>query len=135
MQSYRFALRLIGPAGIEVVEVAGPVIANDMHLARQLVEQGAGLGPFIFPPGEHRSLGKALVRVLPDYIIEGPKLYVATATRKSLPLRVRLLREFLVNAYAARSLTCATPVYSSLISSSRSDSGAALTPSDCSRYC
>lgn len=100
LQSYRFALRLIGPRGTETVEASGPVIANDMHLVRQLVEQGAGIGPLIFPPGDRASLGKSLVRVLPDYVIEGPRLFVATTSRKSLPLRVTLLREFLINAYA-----------------------------------
>jgi len=102
MQSYRLSLRLIGPGGGEVADVEGSVIANDMHLARQLVEQGAGIGPLIFSPGERPSLGKALARVLPDYIVEGPKLFVATAARKSLPLRVRLLREFLIDAYAVK---------------------------------
>lgn len=102
MQSYRFALRLIGPRGAEVVEVDGPIVANDMQLARQLVEQGAGIGPLIFSPGERPSLGKSLVRVLPDYSVEGPKLFIATTSRKSVPLRVRLLREFLMNAYAAK---------------------------------
>lgn len=101
MQSHRYALRLIGPGGIETVEVEGPVIVNDMHLAQQLVEQGAGIGPFIFPPGDTPRLPKSLARVLPEYVVEGPKLFVATTTRKNLPLRVKLLREFLVNAYAA----------------------------------
>lgn len=99
MQSYSFALRLIGPRGLETVEVSGPVIANDMHLARQLVEQGAGIGPFVFSPGDRPKLGKSLVRVLPEYVVEGPRLFVASASRKSQPLRVRLLREFLINAY------------------------------------
>jgi DNA-binding transcriptional LysR family regulator len=100
MQSYSVGLRLIGPRGIETVEVSGPVIANDMHLTRQLVEQGAGIGPFVFSPGDGPTLGKSLVRVLPDYVVDGPRLFVATTSRKSQPLRVRLLREFLINAYA-----------------------------------
>ncbi len=100
MQSYGFALRLIGSRGLETVDVSGPVIANDMHLARQLVEQGAGIGPFVFPPGDRPSLDKKLERVLPDYIVEGPRLYIASTSRKSTPLRVTLLREFLINAYA-----------------------------------
>jgi DNA-binding transcriptional LysR family regulator len=100
MQSYSVTLRLIGPHGLETVEVFGPVIANDMHLARQLVEQGAGIGPLVFSPGDRPALGKSLVRVLPDYVVEGPRLYVASTSRKSQPLRVALLREFLINAYA-----------------------------------
>jgi DNA-binding transcriptional LysR family regulator len=100
MQSYSHALRLIGPRGVETSEVSGPICANDMHMARQLVEQGAGIGPFVFSPGDRPTLGKSLVRVLPDYIVEGPRLFVATTSRKSQPLRVRLLRAFLVSAYA-----------------------------------
>ncbi|MFM2419747.1 MAG: hypothetical protein RL385_4470, partial [Pseudomonadota bacterium] len=103
MQSYRFAMPLIGPRGRETVEVSGRVISNDMQLARQLVEQGAGVRAFIFPPGDHPSLGKSLTRVLPDYVVEGPRLFIATTSRKSQPLRVRLLREFLINAYAQHS--------------------------------
>jgi DNA-binding transcriptional LysR family regulator len=100
MQSYSFVLPLIGPRGRETIEVSGPVISNDMQLARQLVEQGAGIGPFVFSPGDRPSLGKSLTRVLPDYVIEGPRLFIATPSRKSQPLRVRLLREYLINAYA-----------------------------------
>lgn len=80
--------------------MSGPVIANDMQLARQLVEQGAGIGPFVFSPGDRPALGSSLVRVLPDYVVEGPKLFVASTSRKSQPLRVRLLRQFLIDAYA-----------------------------------
>ncbi|HEX2877180.1 MAG TPA: LysR family transcriptional regulator [Polyangiaceae bacterium] len=98
MQSHRFALRLLGPSGPEVVDVAGPLIANDMHFARQLVEQGAGLGPLVFSPGEQPDLGKSLVRVLPEYVVEGPKLFLVTS-RINQPLRLKLLWEFLVNAY------------------------------------
>lgn len=104
MQSYSVEVRLLGPRGGEVVAVAGPIVANDMHLARQLVEQGAGVGPLVFPPGDRPSLGKSLVRVRPDYVIEGPKLFMAAPSRsKNQPLRVQLLREFLSNAYAPKS--------------------------------
>jgi DNA-binding transcriptional LysR family regulator len=99
MQSHDFALRLIGPRGVETVEVGGPVVAHDMQLARQLVEQGAGIGPLVFSPGDRPTLGKSLVRVLSSYIVQGPKLFVATTSRKNQPLRVKLLREFLINAY------------------------------------
>jgi DNA-binding transcriptional LysR family regulator len=99
MQSQRLTLRLIGPHGTDTAEVSGPIVANDMNLALQLVEQGAGIGAFVFPPGARRSIGKSLVRVLPEYVVEGPSLFVATTSRRSQPLRVKLLREFLVSAY------------------------------------
>jgi DNA-binding transcriptional LysR family regulator len=103
LQSERHSLRLLGPNGVETVEVTGPLAANDMHFARQLVEQGAGIGPLIFSPGEPAQNAPGLVRVLPDYTVEGPGLFLASSSRKTLPLRVRLLRDFLVSAYSGRS--------------------------------
>ena len=92
---------LLGPRGQEIVEVRGPLAADDLQLTRQLVECGAGIGTLIFAPGSASTLGRGLVRVLPEYIVEGPGLYVATASRKNLPLRVSLFRQFLVGAYLA----------------------------------
>lgn len=91
---------LVGAHGTETVDVRGPIAADDMQLARQLVEHGAGIGTLIFAPGARGGLEAGLVRVLPEYIVQGPGLFVATTSRRNLPLRVRLLREFLVNAYA-----------------------------------
>lgn len=90
---------LLGPRGIETVEVRGSISADDMVLARQLVECGAGIGTLVFAPGVRSALEAGLVRVMPEYIVQGPLLFVATLSRKNLPLRVRLLREFLINAY------------------------------------
>jgi DNA-binding transcriptional LysR family regulator len=90
---------LLGPRGVERVEVRGSVAADDMQLVRQLTECGAGIGTLIFAPGSRTSLGPKLIRVLPEYIVQGPGLYVATVSRKNLPLRVTLLRDFLINAY------------------------------------
>lgn len=72
-----------------------------MQLAQQLVTCGAGIGTLIFAPGMRTALDRGLVRVLPEYIVQGPRLYVATTSKKNLPLRVTLLREFLIEAYAA----------------------------------
>jgi DNA-binding transcriptional LysR family regulator len=105
LQEQTCALRLIGPQGIETVEVSGPLFANDVHFARQLIEQEAGIGPLIFSPGDQPKLGTTLVRVLPHYIVEGPRLFLASTSRKTQPLRVKLLRDFLIDAYAALSPT------------------------------
>ena len=53
----------------------------------------------MFSPGDRPTLGKTLVRVLPDHTVEGPRLYVVAPSKKSQPLRVRLLRDALVTAY------------------------------------
>jgi DNA-binding transcriptional LysR family regulator len=101
LRAKRYPLRLLGPRGIETVEVGGSLSANDMHFARQLVEQGAGIGPMIFSPGDRPRLSEGLVRVLPDHVVEGPRLFLVSASRSKLPLRVRLLRDFLVDAYSS----------------------------------
>lgn len=101
MQHHSYALPLIGPRGAEKIEVSGPLIANDMHFARQLIEGGAGIGPLVFSPGGRTAIGDRLVRVLPKYVVEGPKLWIASTPRKSQPLRVRLLRDFLIESYLA----------------------------------
>lgn len=90
---------LQGPREL-TVQVRGPTAADDMHFARQLIEAGAGIGTYIFAPGARVTVGSKFVRVLPEYIVRGPSLYLATAARKTLPLRVKLLRDFLVRAYA-----------------------------------
>lgn len=91
---------LLGPQGVEeTIEVRGAIAADDLQFARQLVERGAGIGTLVFAPGAPVALGRGLVRVLPEHIVQGPGLFVATASRKNLPLRVTLFREFLVSAY------------------------------------
>jgi DNA-binding transcriptional LysR family regulator len=91
---------LLGPRGLEPVDVRGPIAADDMQLALQLVQGGAGIGTVVFAPGASPSLDPRLVRVLPDYIVQGPGLFLATIAKKNLPLRVSLFREFLIGAYA-----------------------------------
>lgn len=100
MQAEMQTITLMGPRGPARIEVSGPVFANDMQLARQLVEQGAGIGPLVFPPGQRRVLPKGLVRVLPDYVVAGPSLYLASGSLQSQPLGVRRLRDHLIAAYA-----------------------------------
>ena len=94
----RWPLR--GPRGVETVEVRGPIAADDMQLAIQLVHSGAGIGTLVFAPGAQCSLDPGLVRVLPEYIVQGPGLFVATTSRRRVPLRVTLFRDYLINAYA-----------------------------------
>ncbi len=94
-------IRLRSQRGSVGVEVRGPIVTNDMQLAVQLAAGGAGIGPLVFPPGEKRKLPHGLVRVLPAYVVEGPTLFLASASKRSQPLAVALLRDFLVKAYEA----------------------------------
>jgi DNA-binding transcriptional LysR family regulator len=93
----RWTLR--GPRGVETVDVRGPIAADDMQLATQLVEAGAGIGTLVLAPGARAVLGPRLVRLLPEHVVQGPALFVVTPAGKRL-LRVSLLRDFLRAAYA-----------------------------------
>jgi DNA-binding transcriptional LysR family regulator len=90
---------MVGPRGEEGVEVTGRVAADDLQFVRHLVAAGAGIGVLPFAPGSAEVTDPRLSRVLPDYVIRGPRLYVVVPSAKTLPLRVTLLREFLLAAY------------------------------------
>ena len=100
---------LVGPNGPELVDVRGPIAADDIRFALQLVIAGAGIGTLIFAPGTRTSLRPPLVRVLPEYIVQGPKLFVVTPPARRLPLGVALLRDFLVRAYGSATPAGAVP--------------------------
>lgn len=91
--------RLLGPNGVEEVQVAGPVAADDVQFARQLVRAGAGIGTLIFSPGQTPKLEARLRRVLPRYRVQGPGLFLLLPKGRALPMRVELLKSWLMEAY------------------------------------
>ena len=60
------------------------------------------MSTLVFAPGARRTVGPGLVRILPEYTVQGPGLFVVTPSKKNLPLRVALLRELLIGAYAQK---------------------------------
>jgi DNA-binding transcriptional LysR family regulator len=92
---------LVGPRAEETVEVRGALAADDLRFARELILAGAGIGVLPIAPGASEPRDERLVRVLPDYSIRAPSLFVVVPSAKRLPSRVALLRDFLVSAYAS----------------------------------
>jgi DNA-binding transcriptional LysR family regulator len=93
---------LRGPRGKETITVRGPLAADDMNFVRQLVLGGAGIGLLpIAPPGKDEVSDERLVRVLPDYVMPGPSLYLVTPSSSKPPARVALVKQFIVESYAA----------------------------------
>lgn len=97
----RVRWELSGPSGVEVVELAGTVSADDFSFVHRAVVAGAGIGllPWFFC-----SAGAArdrLVRVLPDYVLPMVPLHLVYPAALYLPQRVAMLRDFLVSAFSA----------------------------------
>jgi DNA-binding transcriptional LysR family regulator len=94
--------RLTGPRGVETADASGPVAADDMLFVRELVLQGAGLA--LLPEGivAAEVADGRLVRVLPKHAMSGGALYLVWPSRRLLPARVALVRDFLADALASR---------------------------------
>jgi DNA-binding transcriptional LysR family regulator len=97
----REQLRLTGPNGDEVVKIHGPLVVHEMTFAADAVAAGVGIG--LVPEayfgwaisGGRRSVGKDLVRVLPDHRATGSDLSLVSPPTAYEPTRVALFRDFL----------------------------------------
>jgi DNA-binding transcriptional LysR family regulator len=96
---------LLGPEGERSVEVHGPLSVDDVLLVRRAIGAGLGVGllpAFAVAGSEASADNAALVRVLPDHVVQGGALNVITASVRHLPKRVLLFRDFLVMELSAR---------------------------------
>jgi DNA-binding transcriptional LysR family regulator len=92
---------LTGPAGVEEIEVRGPIGADDILFVQRAILAGAGLGLlpiFLARTCEERE---ELVRVLPGWAVRGASVSVVTPSVRNEPARVALFREFLVASVRA----------------------------------
>jgi DNA-binding transcriptional LysR family regulator len=94
--------RLAGPRGVERVDVSGSVVADDLGTVRLLTLAGLGLAmiPDVVVLPDLRS-GK-LVRVLPSYAIRGEPFNLVSVPLRHVPVRVKLLRDFLLREIPRR---------------------------------
>ena len=97
--------RLDGPNdSVTSVEVSGPVSTNEMLFVYEAVAAGLGIG--LLPRASFPECGaarRALPRhVLADYRIRGAALRVLTLSGAKRPIRVTLLRDFLVERLTIR---------------------------------
>ena len=94
--------RLAGPRGVERVEVTGPIIADDLGSVRQLTLAGVGIAlmPDVAVSADLER--GALVRVLPAYALRGAPVHLVSVPLRHVPLRVKLLRDFLLREIPQR---------------------------------
>ena len=112
----RQQLRLSGPGGDETVHIDGPLIAHDMAFAVDAA--AAGIGISLVPDAYHgwamkggvRTGWKSLVRLLPDFFIEGAELSLVSPPVAYEPARVGLFRDFLAERLGPLMRGCAAAV-------------------------
>lgn len=97
---------LTGPKGVESVDVTGLVSADDFGFVRQMLLAGAGIGLVPWTTCAQDIERGRLVRVLSEYAAPGGALHVVYPSARSVPQRVALLRDFLVQELLARANTC-----------------------------
>jgi DNA-binding transcriptional LysR family regulator len=82
--------------------VSGAAIADSFEFVRGLVKGGVGIG--LLPElglNDDVATG-ALVRILPAYALRGGALYVVTPPLRHVPVRVALLRAYLIDELSRR---------------------------------
>lgn len=96
--------RFSGPRGVEQVTVTGPISVDDMGSLRLLALEGVGVA--LLPDQIVRADVEAgdLVHVLPAYALalQSSGLHVVTPPLRHVPLRVSLLRDFLIERLTTR---------------------------------
>jgi DNA-binding transcriptional LysR family regulator len=94
--------RLHGPRGVERVDVQGRILADDLGTVRLLALAGAGIAllPDMHAHGDVER--GTLIRVLPRYGFRGEPLHLVSVPLRHVPLRVKLLRDFLLREIPRR---------------------------------
>jgi DNA-binding transcriptional LysR family regulator len=94
--------RLTGPRGLERVDVTGPIVADDLGTVRLLALAGLGIALMPDLPVRNDVERGALVRVLPAYGLRGAPVHLVSPPLRHTPVRVKLLRDFLLHEIAKR---------------------------------
>jgi DNA-binding transcriptional LysR family regulator len=82
--------------------VTGPIVADDLGSVRQLALAGVGIAfmPNTFVRADVER--GALVRVLPAYALRGAPVHLVSVPLRHVPVRVKLLRDFLLRELPRR---------------------------------
>lgn len=97
----RTTWELIGPAGLQKVEVGGALNADGFDFLQAAVAAGMGIG--LLPMFACRGEGNAgLVQVLPDHATTGAPLHVVYPSSRFVPRRVAALRDRIITEVSSR---------------------------------
>jgi DNA-binding transcriptional LysR family regulator len=95
----RASWRLVGPRGVEAVEVSGSLHCDDFGFVRQLLVSGAGIGLLPIFSAHPELKAARLERVLPKYEVHGAPLSLVVPSVRHLPRRVALFRDFVLQHF------------------------------------
>ncbi|MEM9490831.1 MAG: LysR family transcriptional regulator [Myxococcota bacterium] len=84
-----------------VVQVSGPIVANNLSFIRRAVIAGAGIALLPELVGESIVQSGLLAGVLPKYYVSGNPLYIVYPSVQHMPLRIRAFRDFLLEHFPA----------------------------------
>ncbi|SES33558.1 LysR family transcriptional regulator [Actinokineospora terrae] len=87
---------LRGPRGEISVAVKGPLAADDLSFVRRSAIAGVGIALLPAPAVAASVRSGLLTPVLPDHYAEGQPLHLVVPSDRHLPLRVAVLRDFLL---------------------------------------
>ncbi len=87
---------LHGSRGEISVDITGPLSADDMSFIRRAAIAGAGIALLPVPSVAPSVRSGLLAPVLPDHHAKGRPLHLIVPSNRHLPLRVAVLRDFLV---------------------------------------
>ncbi|HKQ71354.1 MAG TPA: LysR substrate-binding domain-containing protein, partial [Polyangiaceae bacterium] len=91
-------LRLSGENGEETVDVDWIIGSDEMGSLYVAAAAGAGIALVPWPLPHSSDLAAKLVRVLPAYAMSGGAVYAVSPASRHQLARVKLLRDFLVEA-------------------------------------
>jgi DNA-binding transcriptional LysR family regulator len=94
--------RLHGPRGVERIDVESRLVADDLGTVRLLAIAGGGVALLPEMLAQVDVERRALVRVLPSYGIRGEPVHLVSVPLRHVPLRVKLLRDFLLREIPRR---------------------------------
>lgn len=98
----RSSIKLNGPEGKRTVEVSGTLVADDIAFCRAAVEAGAGIALLPLLSVAESLANGTLEQVLPEWTNQGSALFVVLPTTRHLPVRVQLVRDFLIEFLTQR---------------------------------
>lgn len=87
---------LVGPSGVEEVEVRGAIGVDDILFVQRAILAGAGVGLLPMFLARSHVEGGELVRVLPSWAVRGAPVHLVAPSVRNEPARVALFREFVV---------------------------------------
>ena len=91
--------QLRGSKRLARVAVSGRVVANDLSFTRRAAVAGSGVALLPDIVGDLLVRNGVLREVLGSYYASGYPLYIVYPSRKHVPLRVRALRDFILESF------------------------------------